>query len=283
MIESLTTEQEAQLEVYKNKWLDIGLSVKRVDVEKSMEAIQLVYKSGNFTAPSKYEVYDSPYATKKAMKSKYNINISSHDFIYGAQDATWLSFYNYFLEVLDIKECEQLRGLMNLAEHSGWVLLFDDLVVFTHNPIHLKFDDENRSHCADGLAIEYSDGEGLAIWHGTVIPKEWIFDKSTITPDVMFKHPNIEQRRCACEIIEWAQVLKHLDAQVIDKDPDETIGTLLEVSLPDSGQEKFLLALDPNVNKLVGIPVPFEMKTALQANSWTYGIEEFDFKPTFRV
>ena len=99
----------------------------------------------------------------------------------------------------------------------------------------------------------------------------------------MFKHPNIEQRRCACEIIEWAQVLKHLDAQVIDKDPDETIGTLLEVSLPDSGQEKFLLALDPNVNKLVGIPVPFEMKTALQANSWTYGIEEFDFKPTFRV
>ena len=74
-----------------------------------------------------------------------------------------------------------------------------------------------------------------------------------------------------------------MDSVVIDKDEDETIGTLMEVNIPDIGKEKFLVAVDPNVGKRVGLPVPPEMETALQANSWTYGIDPFEFKPNFRV
>lgn len=283
MIENLTPDQEAQLDVYRDKWLEIGLATSEVNVEEAMKAITLAYKTAGLVAPTKYEVYDSPFEAKNEMLLRYDIEVTSNDFIYGAQDATWLSFYDYFLEVLDIKECERLRGLMDFAKHCGWALLFDELIVLTHNPIKIKFDEDNRTHCEDGLAIEYRDGFGVAMWHGTAIPKEWIFDRSTITPEVMFKWSNIEQRQAACEIIGWATVLKHLKAETVQEDPDKEIGILLEVELPDSGKEKFLLVIDPNTKKEVGIPVPYEMQTALEANSWTYGLDKFDFKPEFRV
>lgn len=283
MITELTQEQEELLKTYKDKWTEIGLSTKEVDIEKAMEAVKAAYIAGGLEAPEKYEIYDSPFEARDEMKLRYNIDIKSADFAYGAHDASWLSFYNYFLEVLKIDTCKPLQGLMDLAKYTGWWLPFDELIVFTHNPVHIKFDEEGQTHCEDDLAIKYRDGTGVAMWHGTAIPEAWIFDKSSITPEVMFKWPNIEERRCACEIIGWVNVLKELDAVVIDKDPEKTIGTLLEVELPDSGKERFLLVSDPNVNKLVGLPVPPEMKTALEANSWTYGIDKVNFKPEFRV
>lgn len=283
MITTLNEYQESQLEVYQNKWIDIGLSTNEVDVEKSLASLRKAYEQVNLTFPEKYEVYDSPFEAITEMKIRYNIDITPNNFIYGAQDATWLSFYNYFLEVVDVKECEMLIPFMDLAESCGWALLFDELVVLTHNPLYIKFDDQNQTHCEDDYAIKYRDGTGVASWHGVKVPPEWIFDKQSITPEICLSWNNIEQRRCACEIVGWAKVLDNLDAVIIDKDVDETVGTLLEVNLPDVGKEKFLVVLDPNVNRKVGIPVPQEMKTALEANSWTYGIDKFEFVPEFRV
>lgn len=283
MITKLTREQEDLLAVYRDKWIKIGLSTAPVNTELAMKAITMVYAAGGLVAPDRCEVYASPFEAIREMKLRYGIDVSVHDFAYGSQDASWLSHYSYFQEVVGIESCNALSGLVELAKHTGWWLPFDEMVVFTHNPVHIRMDDENRTHCEDDYAIKFQDGTGVAAWHGICVPAEWIFDKSSITPEVMLQWPNVEERRCACEIVGWVNVLKHLEATTVDKDPDETVGTLLEVNLPDSGREKFLVALDPNVNKIVGIPVPPEMKTALEANSWSYGIDIFEFKPEFRV
>jgi len=50
------------------------------------------------------------------------------------------------------------------------------------------------------------------------------------------------------------------------------IGTLLEVDIPDIGNEKFLRVLC-GTGREFAIPVPPNMKTALEANAWTYGLE----------
>ncbi len=283
MINELTEDQTAQMEVYKDKWIDIGLSTEEIDVEKAMEALTRAYAAADLVAPKEYEVYDSPFEAIQVMKTKYDITVTPSDFIYGAHDASWLSFYDYFKDVVNLTVCNKLSGLIDFAKYSGWALLFDDLIVLTRKPVEIKFDEDKLTHCEDGLAIRYADNTGVAAWHGTTIPQEWIFDKSTITPEVLFQWDNVEQRRCACEILGWATVLDNLKATVINEDSDPTIGTLLEVDLPDSGKERFLVALDPNVAEKVGIPVPYEMTTALEANSWTYGIDKFDFKPSFRV
>lgn len=283
MITNLTPEQESQLEVYRDKWIDIGLSTDRIDMSKMHEIIEELYSQANLEAPENVEVYESPFAAIKAMKEKYDMDVHVYDFTYGAHDAAWLSFFEYFKDVMEVEECERLSPLIEFSKNSGWALFYDELVVLTEKPIMIKFDENNQTHCEDDFAIKYSDNTGVAIWHSQQIPSEWIFDKKTITPEVVLHWENIEQRRCACEILGWAQVIEMLNAETIDKDADPTIGTLVSVNLPDIGEEKFLLAMDPNTSGLVGLPVPAEMKTALEANSWTYGIDKFDFKPDIRV
>lgn len=283
MITSLTPEQEVQFSVYRDKWLKIGLSTDPIDMNVMPNIIHRLYTQVGLTPPEKIELYGSPFAAIKGMKEKYDMDVNSYDFSYGAHDASWLSFFDYFREVLGVEECDKLVPLIDLAENCGWVIFYDELVVLTEKPCTIKFDDQGRTHCEDGFAIGYPDGTGVAIWHGQQIPSEWIFDKCTITPDVLLKWDNIEQRRCACEIVGWANVIELLNPTILDKDEDPTIGSLIEVDLPEVGEEKFLLALDPNTDGLIGLPVPPEMTTALEANSWTYGIDKVEFAPDFRV
>ncbi len=283
MLTSLTPEQEALFPKYVDKWLNIGLSTEDIDVEKSLAALKQIYEQSDLVYPDKYEVYDSPFAAVKAMKEKYDIDVYPKDFIYGCHEAAALSFYDFFIENTEIEITSKINPFMELAKHCGWVLMFDELVVLTQKPSSIAWDTEKRLHNEDDFAIKFRDGMGIASWHGTRIPSEWITDKSTITPEVCLHWSNIEQRRSACEILGWANVLNQLDAKEIDKDEDDTIGTLLEVDLPDAGVERFLIATDPNTGKPVGLPVPKTVETAKEANSWTYGMRKEEFQPDFRV
>jgi hypothetical protein len=44
MIDKLTKKQKAKLEVYKNKWLDIGLSTKNISNEEAVKIIHNLYE-----------------------------------------------------------------------------------------------------------------------------------------------------------------------------------------------------------------------------------------------
>ncbi len=70
----------------------------------------------------------------------------------------------------------------------------------------------------------------------------------------------------------WARILRELNAKIIDEDADPMIGTLVEVTLPDLGKEKFLKVLC-GTGREFAIPVPPEMKTALDANAWTFDLD----------
>ena len=140
-------------------------------------------------------------------------------------------------------------------------------------PRVVRFDNEKRLHREDGLAIEYSDGWGVAAWHGTRVPREWILNKKSLTAKTALTWQNVEQRRAACEILGWVNVLKELNAKTIDKDEDPEIGELVEVEIPEIGREKFLRVLC-GTGREFALPVPPDMKTALQANSWTFGFDD---------
>lgn len=283
MLTSLTAEQEARFPEYVDKWLAIGLSTEDIDETESLAALKDIYEQSDLTYPDKHEVYDSPFAAVKAMKEKYDIDVYPKDFIYGCHEAAALSFYDFFIENTDIQITDKIKPFMRLARSCGWVLMFDELVVLTQKPVSITWDTDKRLHAEDDFAIKFRDGTGIASWHGTRIPSEWIQDKSTITPDICLHWSNIEQRRSACEILGWTSVLDQLNAKTINEDEDPTIGKLVEVELPDAGTERFLIAKDPNTGNPVGLPVPSSMETALEANSWTYGQNPDEFKPDFRV
>jgi hypothetical protein len=142
---------------------------------------------------------------------------------------------------------------------------------------------DGRLHCADGPAVFWPAGEEYYFWRGVQVPKEWIMSPSTIDAKTAITWENVEQRRAACEIIGWAKVLRQLKARTIDKDGDPQIGKLVQVNLPDSGRERFLL-VKCGTGRDFALPVPPDMKTALQAQAWTWGLDTTTFnKPEVRT
>jgi hypothetical protein len=137
-------------------------------------------------------------------------------------------------------------------------------------PEILRVDEQNRPHCENGPSHRWRDGWSLYHWHGVKVPAEWI-ESRTLTPAEALSQSNIELRRAACEIIGWARILAELDAKIIDHDDDPEIGDLVEVSLPDAGKQRFLRVLCATKREFA-LPVPSNMKTALEANAAGYDI-----------
>lgn len=275
MIEKLTAEQEALFPVYVEKWTKIGLSTDRIDRDRVIASAKKAYRLAGLKEPTQFFVVDSPVAAIQFIQ-KLDKKLSKSDIvnsmIYGCHDAAWLSFYDYFRTVVKLEVCDKLEGLFELADNCGWMNMYEDVVVFQEKPVALRFDDQKRLHSEVGPAIEYADGFGVYSWHGVAIPKEWIMDKASLTAKTALTWANIEQRRAACEIVTWAKILKELKSVTIEKDEDPMIGELLEVDIPDIGKEKFLRVLCATGREFA-LPVPPTMKTALEANAWTFDID----------
>ena len=278
-IESLTEEQIAQFGPYREKWIEIGLVTKPLDLENAKKAVCLAYKAAGLSEPTQFYTAKSPVDAVKVIQ-KLDPSLKKDEIfssmIYGAHDAFWLSFYDYMRNVVGLECCEPLTGLIELSKHCGWLNVYEDVVVFQDRPELIKFDPENRLHCDTGPAIRYSDGFSVYAWHGVRVPGEWIEKKEDMDVSIALTWQNIEQRRCAAEIIGWKNVLQKLNPIVVNEDDDPEVGTLLEVDLPDSGKEKFLRVMCGTKREFV-LPVPPTMETALEAQAWTYGLnlEEF--------
>ena len=275
MIEKLTAEQTAQIAIYRDKWIDVGMSCEPMNFEAAKSAMIKAYELANLPAPTQFYAAASPTAAIELIK-KLDSSLSDKDifdeFIYGCHEASWLSYYEYFKDVCGIQNCAKLDGLTEYAKHAGWASVYEDVVVIQDRPEHILFDDQDRVHSETDAAIKYRDGTGVYMWHGVRVPAEWITNKSELSAKTALTWKNIEQRRAACEIVGWAQVLRELDAKTIDVDDDPMIGTLVEVTIPDVGRERFLKVIC-GTGREFALPVPPDMTTALGANAWTYDLD----------
>jgi len=157
------------------------------------------------------------------------------------------------------------------AIHGGFRCLHEKFCIVSDFPEVLHIDDQNRPHCEDGPSHRWRDGWSIYYWHGVQIPKEWIEDRASLTATIALAEGNIERRRAACEIVGWDRIIVELSGKTIDYDEDEQIGELVEIDLPGAGRSRFLRVLCATGRRFA-IPVPLTVKTALEANAWTYDI-----------
>ncbi len=212
-----------------------------------------------------------------------SVGDSVGDFVYGAHDAGFLSFYRVLHDFGLVDQTQKMSGLWELAQSAGWALPCNDICIVSERHSVLNRDDQGRLHCETGPAVLYHDGFSVWAWHGTRVPREWIEDRKSLTPEIALKWENVEQRRAACEMLGWESILSKLDARVIDEDGDPEIGTLVEVEIPDIGKERFL-RVRCGTGRQFALPVPPEMTTALSAQAWTWGLDKTDFiKPEVRT
>ena len=187
--------------------------------------------------------------------------------------ATWDSYLAAARDILGLRLAshEKYAAWEAAAIHGGFRVMHPEFCLVSDFPERLRVDDQHRPHCEDGPSHCWRDGWSLYHWHGVRIPAEWIEDKASLTPAIALSQENVELRRVACEILGWARILRELKAKTIQKDPDPEIGELIEVDLPDAGKERFL-RVRCGTGREFAIPVPRAMKTALEANAWTYDI-----------
>ncbi len=81
---------------------------------------------------------------------------------FGSNDGVFLSCHDYILNELNIKECEIVTPLIELAKECGWWASFESVVILQEKPkeIHMK---NGKLHCETGPAISYR-GDRLRIW-----------------------------------------------------------------------------------------------------------------------
>lgn len=197
--------------------------------------------------------------------------------------SAWDCYLSGARDVLGLRlpEHEKYAAWEACAKEGGFRIVHEEFCIVSNRPSVLKIDDQNRPHCEDGPSHLWRDGWALYYWHGTPIPGEWVTGKKPSAQQAL-TWPNIEQRRAACEIVGWDSILSELKAKVINTDVDESIGQLVEVHLPDAGKERFL-RVRCGTGRRFAIPVPPTMKTAHQANAWTYGLDAKDFAPEVRT
>ena len=192
----------------------------------------------------------------------------------GYQWSAWDSFLSFFRNVVQLPiDYSKYVHWETAALHSGPRIVHPKFCMISDRPEILTVDERNLPHNVSGPFCRWRDGSALYSWHGIMIPAKWIENRKSLSAKEAITWPNIEQRRAACEILGWSNILGELKAKSIDKDDDAQIGELLEVELPDIGKEKFLKVLC-GTGREFALPVPPDMKTALQANAWTYNIPD---------
>jgi hypothetical protein len=278
-IESLTDAQTAQFSHYVREWTDIGLDTKPADRPAAEAAVVEVYRAGGLTPPKRVEWHLSPMAMCEATGS------NPAQCIYGQHDAGWLSFYAFMGEVLGLSEVVRpLQGLMALARSCGWGVPLSDVCHLSERPSALRRDDAGRMHALDNPSLEYPDGRAIYAVRGVRVPAEWVKSRRTLDPTIALTERNVERRAAAATLIGWDRVLEHLKPVLVDSErsPEYDFGRLLKVDLPGEPGQLFLQVMCPTGRTMV-LRVPPTMKSAREANAWTYGRDAASFSPQGRT
>lgn len=182
---------------------------------------------------------------------------------------------------LKLKEHEKYRWWEECARLGGFRLMHQKFCMVCEFPDFIKMDAQNLPHCEDGPSHQWMDGWALYHWHGIAIPGEWTRTPPTAATALQWE--NVEQRRAACEIVGWANILEALNATIINKHSNPMVGELVEVTLPDVGRERFL-RVKCGTNRLFALPVPPDMDTAENAQRWLNFIpDDVSFLPDRRT
>ena len=177
---------------------------------------------------------------------------------YGLHDASWLGFYDFFAEVLELKCCSKLIPLINISKFCGWWWPFENAVIFTEKPIELHRDARNRLHNLDGYAVSYSDGWGVYAIHGVRVPEKYILTPAEkIDPKEVLAEPNAEVRTAVIKKCGFQHFLKHLKSKKISMSENGK-AELLEFDLGNSMRVRGLHVWwdDKAGHKETVIPVP---------------------------
>lgn len=275
MITSLTPAQEAQLEVYKNKWIEIGLDRGPCDFDKAKQYVKMAYEAAGEKCPDAFYLADSPMAAINLELELRGIKESDDGYhearkqapdnqIFGSHEAPWLSYYDYMWNVLDIQSCKPLEGLMELSKVCGWWAPFDTCVILQHRHEELHLDQEGRLHREDGPAIRYRDGYSVWAINGLRVTEQIVMRPETLTVDQIHGEQNLEIQAIMVERLGWDKYIAMSGAKLLDRKSNEVEGTKEALYQTQIGGKRLVATCTTGRIFTMG-PIPDEARTCEEA------------------
>jgi hypothetical protein len=231
-------------------------------------------------------VYDSPIAVCKEHKECTPSNA-----LYGQHDAHWLIHYLFYrVEMGLVAETELVANLIKLTKHVNWMWFGDTTTIVTRKPkaIHttvVKIRDDSGSyekgyketkvlHNPYGLALEYTDGNGVYSLYGTRIPTEftWLITKNSpkgasYTIKEVLSIENADIRTLGLRLLGPEALIK--EGRKINMYKSKIGGsyTLYELEI-NGNKRKYLHGICPSKSQPFCEGVPPETTTCKQALAW---------------
>jgi len=314
MIEELTLAQEKQLEIYRDKWVAIGLSVNRIDRPKAIENFMILNSLvlGNKKKPV-VVFMDSPLTTWLATIFLYSIfkyqnNIWSQvwsqvesqvrsqvwsqvesqvrsqvgsqvgSFVYPYLDgnfmSSYFSFYDFCNKVLKISFQNQRQWDCYLKT-SEVSLIYPFEDFIVISEKPTKIKMKNMIlHNENGMAVEYSDGFGVYSLNGVRVTKEIVE-----TPAEQLD-PQLILKEQNAEI--RREIVRKIGIERVcqklgAKTIDKKYGyELVGLSLGDNRIRPYLKMINPSTNTFHLEGISPEIKTIDQALTWRNRLEKFE-------
>ena len=198
--------------------------------------------------------------------------------LFGNQWAGYAGWAEFFYNECGV---QLSADFIRQAEHGHYYWPLKTVCICSDRPTEIHTDNADRSHNDTGPAVVYESGWGPYCWHGVTVPAQWIVGTKPTASEAI-RWDNMEQRRAACEIVGWHNILRELNASVIDDNPNPFVGQLLSVDIPDIGQEKFLRVRCGTAREFA-LPVPPEIERASQAQAWLNFTTEDMYLPQVRT
>ncbi len=273
MITDLTPEQESALAVTADKWFKIGAATGDCDVLATVEAIKETYKCAKAALPKYFfgpfnnpiecaygesigeeimDAYDNPSEANTEMLRRVEDffaqenpdiqGLSVKNQIYGSQDASWLSYYDYFDEHFALEGTEELRGLIALAKVCGWWAPYDEAAFFQHRPVSIHFSETagnagiRQLSNTEGPAVEFRGYGGANVYavEGVTVSEKVI--RRAYTSSDIDAEKNVEVRRVMIDLYGPDNYMRDSGAELLARDD---FGELYNKRVP--GDEDILM------------------------------------------
>jgi len=290
MIEKLTTEQEAKIPEYIEKWVKIGKSTEQCSVEKTHEIINDFYKHVQNFPPPEIVIKSSPKACWEYIQEQTGMKMDFvMPYLTGSFDANIFSYYDYLIDVLKINVNENIKKLYTIWKQTtnlGIIYVFDDVCIVSKKPISIHTNTNGDLHCEDGPALEYEDD--LKIWslNGVRVIEEIVMTPwNEIDCTKILKESNAEIRRELVRKVGIERVIEQLGAECIDTktvqiDGEDRPYELLLLDIGDNNKRPYLKMINPSIGTYHIEGVHPDCKTVDDALEWRNGTKELPTKLT---
>ena len=266
VIESLTPEQEAQIPMYRDRWIKIGLSTHRVLKEEAEPALKKFGELVLGRVPTEVIVCPSPVAAWDKVLDVTGVDKKTPfvwPYLDGCFSAGYFAFYSFCKEVLKIPLSDKYDSYEALTRFSLVYPLDNGIWILSDHPtcIHMK---AGVLHRDGGPAVEYSDGFAVYSLNGVRVDKDLAcLPSGKLDPAGFSKIDNAEVRREFVRKVGVERIVQATGATCVDKQGDYE---LLMVDLKgQTGRWPYLKMKNPSIGVWHLEAVGQECKTVAEA------------------